>query len=178
MGRRTITERPTAIVPDVQTVPLGLFYLLHGREDEAKCLFQVKQALDIQSDYNSDNDQQGFYELFTLPIAAGDHSNAIAVLDVLDGLGDGSDDEDEQDGNNERYGEVEKADGAIGDDNDEDDVNGTFRGYRIRLHLRRTLVSLFFSSYEFKHVQILSRDRILRGLYRAREGCEITAKGV
>lgn len=63
-------------------VILGLWYRLNGMNEDARACFKpsIQEGLQILSDDDPDNDEQGYFQLAKVFIAAGDDKNVIAIL--------------------------------------------------------------------------------------------------
>ncbi|KAL5341396.1 NACHT and TPR domain protein [Aspergillus crustosus] len=83
MAKRTVTdvESDVWILDGVRANSLGAYYRLSGRDTEARAQFKpsITRALQILSDDDPENDEDGLLELLTVLTAAGDTANAIAV---------------------------------------------------------------------------------------------------
>jgi tetratricopeptide (TPR) repeat protein len=69
------------IPANVPALILGLWYRLNGRHEEANACFRpcIKEAIQILSDDDPENDSQGFWELQNALLVAGDDSNFLAL---------------------------------------------------------------------------------------------------
>lgn len=78
---RSMYDSQTFVSASPPALVLGLWYRLNGMNEDAKSCFRpsIKEALQILSDDDPDNDLQGFYQLVFALLAAGDDENVIAI---------------------------------------------------------------------------------------------------
>ncbi|KAI9763739.1 MAG: hypothetical protein M1840_009136 [Geoglossum simile] len=107
------------ISTNTSSIILGLWYRLDGRLEEARACFQphVKEALQILSDDDPENDKEGYFKLAAVFIAAGDDENSIAILQAM-GVWENQKPEGEGEGKEE--GESDEDSDEDSDEEDED----------------------------------------------------------
>jgi len=78
-------DAPQVITSSTSAMQLGLWYRENGYLEEANACFQpfIREALMILSDDDPENDLQGFHDLASALIAAGDDECALAFLNSL-----------------------------------------------------------------------------------------------
>ncbi|KAL4879917.1 NACHT and TPR domain protein [Aspergillus karnatakaensis] len=106
LAKRTVTNTQSDawILDGAREISLGAYYRLSGRDADAKRQFRpsISRALQILSDDDPENDEEGLDELVNVLVAAGDTTNVIAVAYMLAAAGeDGEDDENNEDGDDE-----------------------------------------------------------------------------
>ncbi|KAH0559338.1 hypothetical protein GP486_004146 [Trichoglossum hirsutum] len=82
--------QPSAFIStNASSVILGLWYRLSDRPEDARACFQahIREALQILSDDDPENDSDGILNLGLVFLAAGDDKNAIAMFQALERWG-------------------------------------------------------------------------------------------
>ena len=79
---RSANDSRTFISASEPAVILGMWYRLNGMNEDARACFKpsIQEGLQILSDDDPDNDDEGYFQLLTALIAAGDDENVIAIL--------------------------------------------------------------------------------------------------
>lgn len=79
---RSANDSRTFISASEPAVILGMWYRLNGMNEDARACFKpsIQEGLQILSDDDPDNDDDGYFQLLTALIAAGDDENVIAIL--------------------------------------------------------------------------------------------------
>jgi tetratricopeptide (TPR) repeat protein len=85
LAKSKVQTTSVFISTNTPSIILGLWYRLDGRLEEARACFQphIREALQILSDDDPDNDGDGYRKLSHVFLAAGDDKNAIAILQAI-----------------------------------------------------------------------------------------------
>lgn len=77
----TDTESLAWALDGARATSLGAYYRLSGRDADARAQFRpsISRALQILSDDDPENDEEGLFDLFNVLVAAGDTANVLAV---------------------------------------------------------------------------------------------------
>jgi tetratricopeptide (TPR) repeat protein len=84
--KTTFAKEAISWIPaNLPALILGLWYRLSGRQEEADACFRpsIKEAIQILSDDDPENDVEGLFELQNALLVAGDESNVLAIAYYL-----------------------------------------------------------------------------------------------
>jgi hypothetical protein len=97
LAKRTVTDMQSHawILDGARANSVGAYYRLSGREADARVQFKpsITRSLQVLSDDDPENDEDGLIELLHVLVAAGDTSNVIAVAYMLAAFSDNSKEE-------------------------------------------------------------------------------------